>query len=117
MQARDDSMRRPPLFSARKRLFVASLLFAFLFPYLTWNQAAGCALLLLLFNTLILPWLDVDVSKQSRTGGGPNQKIALSLGERVASEASQVRGYFVIQADLASLPSERESPHPSRSDW
>jgi uncharacterized protein (TIGR00297 family) len=46
---------------------MASLLFAFLFPGLTWKQAAGCALLLLLFNTLILPWLDVDVSK--RPGG------------------------------------------------
>jgi uncharacterized protein (TIGR00297 family) len=53
-----------PLFPARKRLFMASLLFAFLFPYVTWTQAAGCALLLLLFNTLILPWLDVDVSKR-----------------------------------------------------
>jgi uncharacterized protein (TIGR00297 family) len=69
MQAFEDSTRRPPLVSARKRLFMASLLFAFLFPYLTWKQAAGCALLLLLFNTLILPWLDVDVSK----GTGPAQ--------------------------------------------
>jgi uncharacterized protein (TIGR00297 family) len=50
---------------------MVSLLFAFLFPYLTWKQAAGCALLLLLFNTLILPWMDVDLSKQLRTGGGP----------------------------------------------
>jgi hypothetical protein len=66
MQALDDSMNRPPLFPARKRLFMASLLFAFLFPSLAWKQAAGCALLLLLFNTLILPRLDIDVSK--RTG-------------------------------------------------
>jgi uncharacterized protein (TIGR00297 family) len=43
---------------------MASLLFAFLFPYFTWKQAAACALLLLLFNTLILPWLDVDMRKQ-----------------------------------------------------
>ena len=54
---------RPPLVPARKRLFMASLLFAFLFPYVTWEQAAGCALLLLLFNILILPWLGIDVSK------------------------------------------------------
>jgi uncharacterized protein (TIGR00297 family) len=53
---------------------MASLLFAFLFPYLTWKQAAGGALLLLLFNTLILPWLDVDLSKQLWTGGGPSRK-------------------------------------------
>ena len=65
MQALDHSMGRPPLFSARKRLFMASLLFAFLFPGLTWKQAAGCALLLLLFNTLILPRLDIDVSKRT----------------------------------------------------
>ena len=39
---------------------MVSLLFAFLFPYATWKQAAGCALLLLFFNTLILPWLDAD---------------------------------------------------------
>jgi uncharacterized protein (TIGR00297 family) len=64
MHAADDGIRRPPLFSARKRLFMASLLFAFLFPYFTWKQAAACALLLLLFSTLILPWLDVDVRKQ-----------------------------------------------------
>ena len=63
MQAPDNSRRSPPLFSARKRLFMASLLFAFLFPYFTWKQAAGCALLLLLFNTLILPWLDLGVSE------------------------------------------------------
>ena len=70
MQAPDDSRRRTPLFSARKRLFMASLLFAFLFPYVTWNQAAGCALLFLLFNTLILPWLDIDVSKRPGVAQG-----------------------------------------------
>jgi uncharacterized protein (TIGR00297 family) len=64
MQAPDGSTSRRPLFPARKRLFIASLLFAFLFPCFTWKQAADCALLLLLFNTLILPWLDVDVSKR-----------------------------------------------------
>jgi uncharacterized protein (TIGR00297 family) len=51
---------------------MASLLFAFLFPYFNWKQAAGCALLLLLFNTLILPWLDLDVTEET----------ALSPGER-----------------------------------
>jgi uncharacterized protein (TIGR00297 family) len=49
---------------------MASLLFAFLFPYATWKQAAGCALLLLLFDTLILPWLDFDVSKGTVVGRG-----------------------------------------------
>jgi len=54
---------RAPLFPARKRLFMASLLFAFLFSPANWEGAAGCALLLLLFNTLILPWLDLDATQ------------------------------------------------------
>jgi uncharacterized protein (TIGR00297 family) len=49
---------------------MSSLLFAFLFPGLNWKQAAGRALMLLLFNTLILPWLDVDVSKHPGSGRG-----------------------------------------------
>src|SRR5208282_5673138 len=54
---------RAPLFPARKRLFMASLLLAFLFSPANWEGAAGCALLLLLFNTLILPWLDLDATQ------------------------------------------------------
>ena len=114
-QTRDDSMRRPPLFTARKRLFMAALLFAFLFPYVTWKQAAGCAFLLLLFNTLILPWLDVDVSKPPRAGGRPSKNIALSLGERVASVANRVRGYFLRLASLLRPHGGRDpSPGPRR---
>jgi len=64
----DNSMAHPQLVPDRKRLFMASLSFAFLFPSLTWQQAAGCALLLMLFNTLILPWLEIDVSKPPPPG-------------------------------------------------
>jgi len=113
MQAHDDSMRHPPLLSARKRLFMASILFAFLFPYLTWKQAAGCALMLLLFNTLILPWLDVGLGKQLPTGDGPSKNIALSLGERVAiphARESRVRGYLLR---LPSLFPPRAAGDPS----
>ena len=39
------------------------LVFAFLLPYLTWTQAAGCALMALLFNVVILPRLGADLSK------------------------------------------------------
>ena len=108
--ASDDSTGRPPLFPGRKRLFMASLLFAFLFPYVTWEQAAGCALLLLLFNTQILPWLDVDARKEPQTGGEPSKNIALSLGERVASVASRVRGYLLT---LLSLSPPRAAGAPS----
>jgi hypothetical protein len=45
--------------------------------------------------------------------GAQRRKTALSLGERVASEASQVRGYFVGDADLPV----QVTPHPSRSGW
>jgi len=54
---------RSALFPARRRLFIASILLAFLFHFVNWKQAAGCALLLLLLNTLILPWLDVNGSE------------------------------------------------------
>lgn len=40
------------------------LVFAFLLPSLTWVQAAGCALLALLFNLLLLPRLGVDLRKR-----------------------------------------------------
>lgn len=37
--------------------------FAFLLPFLTWIQAAGMALMALLFNLFILPRMQVDLSK------------------------------------------------------
>jgi uncharacterized protein (TIGR00297 family) len=55
---------------------MASLLFAFLFPVLTCKQVAGCAILLLLFNTLILPWLDVDVSKHASAAEGTGAPVS-----------------------------------------
>ena len=79
MPVSQNSMARTRPVSARKRLFMASLLLAFLFPRLTWGQAAGCALLLMLFNTLILPWLEIDVSKQSPAGSMIDQAGGLIL--------------------------------------
>lgn len=58
-----------PLFSARKIVHMSMLIFAFLLPFLTWIQAAGCAVLALLFNAFILPRLEVDLRK--RPGGAP----------------------------------------------
>jgi hypothetical protein len=48
---------------------MSMLLFAFLLPLLTWLQAAGCAVLALLFNLFILPRLQVDLSKQPAVAG------------------------------------------------
>jgi uncharacterized protein (TIGR00297 family) len=58
-----ETLLRAPLFSTRKIVHMSMLSFAFLLPYLTWTQAAGCALLALLFNLVVLPRLDVDLRK------------------------------------------------------
>ncbi|MBZ5545216.1 MAG: DUF92 domain-containing protein [Acidobacteriia bacterium] len=55
-----------PLLSARKIVHISMLAFAFLLPILTWAQAAGCAVLLLLFNLFLLPRLAVDLRKSPR---------------------------------------------------
>jgi uncharacterized protein (TIGR00297 family) len=49
---------------------MSMLSFAFLLPFLTWIQAAGCAVLALVFNVLILPRLEVDLRKRPGTGTG-----------------------------------------------
>ena len=54
---------RAPLFSTRKIVHISMLIFAFLLPYLTWEQAVGCALLALLFNLMVLPRLGTDMRK------------------------------------------------------
>jgi len=54
---------RGPLISTRKIVHMSMLIFAFLLPYLTWRQAAGCALLALLFNVAVLPRLGADLRK------------------------------------------------------
>lgn len=55
-----------PMFPTRKLVHMSMLVFAFLLPFLTWPQAAGCALLALLFNVFILPSLGVDLGKGPR---------------------------------------------------
>ncbi len=55
---------RGPLFSTRKIVHISMLLFAFLLPFLTWLQAAGCAALAMLFNLFILPRMAVDLRKK-----------------------------------------------------
>lgn len=46
---------------------MSMLIFAFLLPYLTWEQAAGCALLALLFNVVVLPRIGADLRKGSES--------------------------------------------------
>jgi uncharacterized protein (TIGR00297 family) len=52
-----------PILSTRKIVHLSMLIFAFLLPYLDWEQAAGCALLALLFNAVILPRMGLDLRK------------------------------------------------------
>jgi uncharacterized protein (TIGR00297 family) len=59
-----------PLFSTRKIVHMSMLIFAFLLPYLNWKQAAGCALLALLFNVVILPRLGADLRKTPASAPG-----------------------------------------------
>jgi uncharacterized protein (TIGR00297 family) len=54
---------RAPILSTRKIVHMSMLVFAFLLPYLTWRQAAGCVMLALLFNVVILPQLGADLRK------------------------------------------------------
>jgi uncharacterized protein (TIGR00297 family) len=49
---------------------MSMLVLAFLLPFLTWVQAAGCALLALSFNVFVLPHLDVDLGTRLRLAGG-----------------------------------------------
>jgi len=51
------------LLSTRKLVHMSMLGFAFLLPFLTWVQAAGCALLALFFNVFILPRMQADLRK------------------------------------------------------
>ncbi len=58
---------RSPFLSTRKIVHMSMLIFAFLLPYLTWEQAAGCALLALLFNVVVLPRIGADLRKGSES--------------------------------------------------
>jgi uncharacterized protein (TIGR00297 family) len=57
-----------PRFSTRKLIHVSMLAFAFLLPYFTWVQAAGLALLALLFNLFVLPRCGLDLGKRAGAG-------------------------------------------------
>ncbi len=52
------------IITTRKLVHISMLGFAFLLPILTWVQAAGCAILALLFNIFLLPGLAVDLRKK-----------------------------------------------------
>ena len=65
-----------PLFPTRKIVHMSMLGFAFLLPFLTWLQAAGAAVLALLFNLLILPRLEVDLGKRPARASAPPARVS-----------------------------------------
>ncbi len=61
---------RRPLISTRKVVHISMLSFAFLLPFLTWEEAAGAALLALAFNLFILPRLGLNLGKRTAVKAG-----------------------------------------------
>jgi len=57
--------------STRRLVHISMLGFAFLLPFLTWVQAAGAAVLALMFNVFILPSLELDLRKRPPSVGAP----------------------------------------------
>lgn len=55
------------IFTTRKLVHVGMLGFALLLPFLTWAQAAGAAVMALLFNIFLLPRMSVDLRKPAST--------------------------------------------------
>jgi uncharacterized protein (TIGR00297 family) len=86
--------------STRKLVHMAMLSFAFLLPFLTWVQAAGAAVLALMFNVFILPSLGVDLRKRPLSAGAPLARVveggnlvpAVPSAQRVP-EATGVSGW------------------------
>ena len=69
---------------------MSMLAFAFLLPILTWVQAAGCAILALLFNILLLPRLAVDLRKR------PDQDAATNIWTGIVIYPISVLGLVLL---------------------
>ena len=68
------------LLAARRMALVSPLAFAFLFPFLTWTGAAGCAILILLFDLFVLPQLGLGLT-EAGMDGLPSGEWAYKPGE------------------------------------
>jgi uncharacterized protein (TIGR00297 family) len=94
---------RRPIFSTRKIVHMSMLIFAFLLPLLTWVQAAGCALLALLFNVLILPRLDVDLRKKALSPGASRVPSTMGTGSERLGETSVWTGIVIYPISVLAL--------------
>jgi uncharacterized protein (TIGR00297 family) len=89
--------------------------FAFLLPFLTWHQAAAAAILALLFNIFILPRLQLDLSKRTRSA-------AAALAGKGAAIAGPEPGSGRVHGSAVTPPSPvaaRSAPSaiPLESLW
>jgi len=105
------SAPRAPLFSTRKIVHMSMLIFAFLLPYLTWTQAAGCALLALLFNAVVLPRLGVDLGKSP----GRNSVSAVLRPESPLAAGAGSESAILNRESPATQGTGVPSAHPSTS--
>jgi len=92
-----------PLLSTRKIVHMSMLIFAFLLPFLSWVQAAGCAVLALLFNLFLLPRLQVDLSKQPGVAGADLTRSAGSDTEFLPYPASTWTGIILYPTSVLLL--------------
>lgn len=102
MQSSSSPSRRP-LLSTRKIVHMSMLLLAFLLPCLTWMQAAGCAVLALLFNLFLLPRLQVDLSKQPGAAGADFPRPAGSGAEFFPYPAGTWTGIILYPTSVLLL--------------
>src|SRR5437764_889157 len=117
-----------PLFSTRKIVHMSMLGFAFLLPFLTWPQAAGAALLALLFNLLILPRLEVDLRKRpgsagvpfaSLRAGPPTQQLSGSATDSTKPQVRRRDLRYAAQraSDSAADSTAASAVEPAESVW
>lgn len=92
-----------PVITTRKLVHMSMLGFAFLLPILTWVQAAGCAVLALLFNLFILPRLEVDLGKRSPVAADLRRSDAALKGGATAAATGVWTGIVLYPISVLLL--------------
>jgi uncharacterized protein (TIGR00297 family) len=99
---------------------MSMLIFAFLLPYLTWRQAAGCALLALLFNVVVLPRLGADLRKSPARGSESGmQNLESSFAPSSESAIRNPESPFaqLPTSPSAQLPIGSSAPTAAANVW
>jgi len=74
--------------------------FAFLLPFLTWEEAAGAAILALLFNLYVLPQMNADLSKHPSVQQGPEAAVPAAT---IAQPAGTWTGIILYPISVLAL--------------